>query len=387
MKATKDGRSLVSFTLGVFTVVDIIGRLLTCCHRRIFSRCRYQQSARFAALHSSSGQLGREDPTELHIPSARRRTLLHQNLQRSAWDHPIQSWNFNQGQDLPKKRDLNHGGCLNLSYHKGGDHNGKPFLINHYPLPGPFCKSIILDFPLLQLLHAHIFFLLFMFIPIVLLELYQRKSYFWKFHSIRSFTPHWPEFAQTWIFSSEPLSSWSTRIQLKAHNWHFFHNYFLQEEMCLFAIWPSMGGLGAKKPRDLFLNWTIRFAERHTPRIWPRGFWTFRGVWQGQPVHNRNLQLRGICGTILPHPVCQETSHSPRLATASIFPSTFDFIKWIPCFLVEPASRPTVSGFKSRYQIGDSLEMDCFINSTFPSANITWFINNEMVKLWYIFIS
>ena len=49
-------------------------------------------------------------------------------------------------------------------------------------------------------------------------------------------------------------------------------------------------------------------------------------------------------------------------------------------FKVKPVGRPLVVGHKSRHRVGDTLKMDCYINNTFPSANITWFINGKMVR-------
>lgn len=51
--------------------------------------------------------------------------------------------------------------------------------------------------------------------------------------------------------------------------------------------------------------------------------------------------------------------------------------------LVKPVERPTVVGFKPRYRIGDTLQMTCYVNETFPSANITWFITGKRVDEKY----
>ncbi|XP_071747493.1 uncharacterized protein [Lepeophtheirus salmonis] len=47
--------------------------------------------------------------------------------------------------------------------------------------------------------------------------------------------------------------------------------------------------------------------------------------------------------------------------------------------LVQPADRPEVIGFKNTYQVGEKLNMTCSLKNTFPSANITWFINGNRI--------
>ena len=32
-------------------------------------------------------------------------------------------------------------------------------------------------------------------------------------------------------------------------------------------------------------------------------------------------------------------------------------------------------------RVGDTLKMKCYVNSTFPSANVTWFVNGKMVRM------
>ena len=34
-------------------------------------------------------------------------------------------------------------------------------------------------------------------------------------------------------------------------------------------------------------------------------------------------------------------------------------------------------------RVGDTLKMKCYVNSTFPSANVTWFVNGKMVRMFY----
>jgi len=47
--------------------------------------------------------------------------------------------------------------------------------------------------------------------------------------------------------------------------------------------------------------------------------------------------------------------------------------------LVKPEDRPSVVGFKSRHRVGDTLSMTCYINNTFPAANLTWFVTGKRV--------
>ena len=37
-------------------------------------------------------------------------------------------------------------------------------------------------------------------------------------------------------------------------------------------------------------------------------------------------------------------------------------------------------GTGPRSRAGDTLKMKCYVNSTFPSANVTWFVNGKMVR-------
>ena len=49
-------------------------------------------------------------------------------------------------------------------------------------------------------------------------------------------------------------------------------------------------------------------------------------------------------------------------------------------FAVKPEDRPSVVGFKSRHRVGDTLSMTCYINNTFPAANLTWFVTGKRVS-------
>ena len=46
---------------------------------------------------------------------------------------------------------------------------------------------------------------------------------------------------------------------------------------------------------------------------------------------------------------------------------------------VKPEERPSVVGFKPRHRVGDKLHMTCYINNTFPAANLTWFVAGKTV--------
>ena len=47
---------------------------------------------------------------------------------------------------------------------------------------------------------------------------------------------------------------------------------------------------------------------------------------------------------------------------------------------VKPEDRPSVTGFKTRHRVGDTLQMTCYINNTFPAANLTWFVTGKRVR-------
>ena len=59
-----------------------------------------------------------------------------------------------------------------------------------------------------------------------------------------------------------------------------------------------------------------------------------------------------------------------------------------PIFLyvsVKPEERPSVVGFKPRHRVGDKLHMTCYINNTFPAANLTWFVAGKTVIILSLF--
>ena len=58
------------------------------------------------------------------------------------------------------------------------------------------------------------------------------------------------------------------------------------------------------------------------------------------------------------------------------------FIHFLTFLSVKPNERPQVFGFKPRYRVGDTLSMTCFVNNTFPAANLTWFINGKRVIIY-----
>ena len=47
---------------------------------------------------------------------------------------------------------------------------------------------------------------------------------------------------------------------------------------------------------------------------------------------------------------------------------------------MKPEDRPSVTGFKTRHRVGDTLQMTCYINNTFPAANLTWFVTGKRVR-------
>ena len=46
---------------------------------------------------------------------------------------------------------------------------------------------------------------------------------------------------------------------------------------------------------------------------------------------------------------------------------------------VSPESRPQVTGLQSHYKPGDTVNISCLCPSSFPAANISWFINGNKV--------
>lgn len=58
---------------------------------------------------------------------------------------------------------------------------------------------------------------------------------------------------------------------------------------------------------------------------------------------------------------------------------------WVVLFVpVKPKLRPNIAGFKSSYRVGDQLQATCYINNTYPAANLTWFVNGKMVRVVYL---
>ena len=46
-----------------------------------------------------------------------------------------------------------------------------------------------------------------------------------------------------------------------------------------------------------------------------------------------------------------------------------------------PDEKPRITGIKEKYQIGETLEALCTSWQSHPPANLTWFINEEKVRL------
>lgn len=47
---------------------------------------------------------------------------------------------------------------------------------------------------------------------------------------------------------------------------------------------------------------------------------------------------------------------------------------------VLPASRLSVIGFRTRYSLGDTLELSCATDYSRPRPALAWFINNQLVS-------
>lgn len=47
---------------------------------------------------------------------------------------------------------------------------------------------------------------------------------------------------------------------------------------------------------------------------------------------------------------------------------------------MKPEGRPVVVGFKSRYRVGDVLNMTCLVRDTFPAVNMSWFVSGKLVS-------
>ena len=75
----------------------------------------------------------------------------------------------------------------------------------------------------------------------------------------------------------------------------------------------------------------------------------------------------------------QQTQHYSRTPQLNLL-IHFDHFFCFGLFSVKPEGRPTVSGFKTRHRVGDTLQMTCFINNTFPEANLTWFVSGKIVS-------
>jgi hypothetical protein len=47
-----------------------------------------------------------------------------------------------------------------------------------------------------------------------------------------------------------------------------------------------------------------------------------------------------------------------------------------------PAEKPVLTVDKYRYATGEQIQANCTSWSSFPGANITWFVNGQQVRIW-----
>lgn len=75
------------------------------------------------------------------------------------------------------------------------------------------------------------------------------------------------------------------------------------------------------------------------------------------------------------------------LGNSRIFQKLTNIIEfWITLFicLVLPEEGPKISGGRSRYQIGDAVNVNCTSGRSKPATHLTWFINGEPANASYL---
>lgn len=69
---------------------------------------------------------------------------------------------------------------------------------------------------------------------------------------------------------------------------------------------------------------------------------------------------------------CEVSSEAPVFATDSKFGDLL--------VVVVPQLGPQIQGAHERYSRGDRVEMNCTVAATMPPANISWYINQRLVR-------
>ena len=64
-----------------------------------------------------------------------------------------------------------------------------------------------------------------------------------------------------------------------------------------------------------------------------------------------------------------ETDHS-----SFILPTVF--------ISVSPSARPSVTGIQPHYKPGDTINITCSSQHSFPAANLSWFVNGNKVNIY-----
>lgn len=78
--------------------------------------------------------------------------------------------------------------------------------------------------------------------------------------------------------------------------------------------------------------------------------------------------------------ICRNSIYEKKRCTLNF---SFIFLIFLP---KEPPERgPSITGIKSEYKIGDFLQGNCSSFNSKPSANLTWMINNILVKMFIFF--
>ncbi|BES95027.1 Hypothetical protein NTJ_07836 [Nesidiocoris tenuis] len=77
----------------------------------------------------------------------------------------------------------------------------------------------------------------------------------------------------------------------------------------------------------------------------------------------------------------RETSGLFCCEVSAEFPSFFTLEVSSPMIVVEPpVGKPSITGLKLQYRLGETLTANCTAPGSRPAANITWFVNNHLVE-------
>ena len=102
------------------------------------------------------------------------------------------------------------------------------------------------------------------------------------------------------------------------------------------------------------------------------------------PVAGVTVDLAGSSrSTVSLLSVSRETTGGFRCEVSGAAPVFPTDTKYADLLVVEAPSSagPLISGSRGRYDLGDTATINCSLASTWPAANLTWYINNKRVSL------